>query len=84
MDSARFCCPIRITHHAAKRMRERNIGEIVLLDIIETGIAKYKDEKHLWLFKGYPERADNLLCVAALLGDALIVKTVMHHFKQEE
>jgi len=28
-------------------------------------------------------RDDNLLCVAALVADAVIVKTVMHHFDPE-
>lgn len=65
-------------------MRDRGIDDTLLADIIETGSVNYKDERHLWIFKGYPGRADNLLCVAALLADALIVKTVMHHFTPEE
>jgi len=56
----------------------------LLADIVETGRVKYKDERHLWIFKGYPGRTDNMLCIAALLADALIVKTVMHHFTPEE
>lgn len=84
MNSERFCRAIQLTDHANKRMIERDIDEARLLDIVETGQVKYKDDRHLWLFKGYPDRSDNLLCVAALLSSALIVKTVMHHFAQGE
>ena len=84
MNSERFGCAIRLTDHANKRMVERDIDEARILDLIETGQVKYKDDRHLWLFKGYPDRADNLLCVAALLSDTMIVKTVMHHFTSGE
>jgi hypothetical protein len=84
MNSPRFNRPIRLTDHAKRRMAERGIDEALILNIIETGWVKYKDERHLWIFKDYPDRTDNLLCVAALLADALIVKTVMHHFTPEE
>jgi len=83
MDSQRFNRPIRITHHAKKRMVERCMDERLLLDIIDTGQLKYKDERHLWIFKCYPDRTDNQLCVAALLEDTLIIKTVMHYFSME-
>jgi hypothetical protein len=72
-----------LTTHARKRMAERSISESLLLDIIDTGTLKHKDAQRIWMFKGYPDRADNLLCVAAMLGAALIVKTVMHHFQPE-
>ncbi len=62
-------------------MRERDIGEALLLDLLETGILKRKDEAHGWVYKAYPDRKDNLLCAAVLLGNAVIVKTVMHHFE---
>jgi hypothetical protein len=84
MNSERFGRAIKLTDHANKRMVERDIDDSRILDIIETGQAKYKDDRHLWLFKGYPDRTDNLLCVAALLSSALIVKTVMHHFTPGE
>jgi len=80
MNSERFGRAIQLTDHAKKRMSERDIDGVRILDIIETGQVKYKDERHLWLFKGYQDRSDNLLCVAVLLSSALIVKTVMHHF----
>jgi len=37
MKSNRFHKQICVTHHAAERMKERNITEAMLPDIIETG-----------------------------------------------
>jgi hypothetical protein len=36
---------------------------------------------HHWIDKHYPERQDNLLCVAAVVDDVLVVKTVMHRWE---
>ncbi|MGH8558646.1 MAG: DUF4258 domain-containing protein [Methylococcales bacterium] len=83
MDSLRFDRPVQITRHAKERMTERGISEDLLLDLIETGMARYKDKTRLWLFKGYSERGDNLICAAVVLEDCVIVKTVMHHFQIE-
>jgi len=62
-------------------MAERKIDEAMLLDLIETGEAKYKDEVRLWIFKSYADRNDNLICAAIVLEAALVVKTIMHHFE---
>ena len=35
---------IRVTEHARMRMKERSIDDTMLLDLIETGETKYKDE----------------------------------------
>lgn len=83
MFSARFQLPILVTHYARLRMAERNIDDALLLNLIETGTARHKDENHLWLFKSYIERDDNLLCAAAVLQRALVIKTVMHRFDPE-
>jgi NAD(P)-dependent dehydrogenase (short-subunit alcohol dehydrogenase family) len=40
----------------------------------------HKDETRIWIAKHYGDRADNLLCVAAMLETTLVIKTVMHHF----
>lgn len=52
----------------------------MLLEVIDKGETRYRDDTHLWAFKEFPERHDNLLCAVLVLEDALIVKTVMHHF----
>jgi hypothetical protein len=46
-----------------------------------SGEARYRDAAHLWVFKDFDERSDNLLCAVLVLEDRLIVKTVMHHFE---
>lgn len=61
-------------------MQERNISEIILLEVIDSGETRYKDASHLWAFKEFPERHDNLLCAVLVLEDHVVVKTVMHHF----
>lgn len=64
-------------------MAERAITDDVLLNLIETGEVRHKDDVRLWIAKHYPERADNLLCAAVVLETAVVVKTVMHHFAWE-
>jgi len=80
MFSTRFQRPIVITRHARERMARRCISEALIFEVVETGTAKYKDAAHLWLYKAIAGRGDNLLCAAVVLDDALVVKTVMHHF----
>jgi len=80
MFSERFGKPIAITDHARGRMAARAISDALLRDIIETGEVRNADETRIWIAKHYGDRADNLLCVAAVLETALVIKTVMHHF----
>ena len=61
-------------------MSERNIADAMLLEVIDRGETRYRDSTHLWAFKDFPERNDNLLCAVLVLEDAVVVKTVMHHF----
>ena len=80
MFSERFGKSLVITDHARGRMAARAISEALLLDLIETGEVRYKDETRVWIAKHYEDRSDNLLCMAAALETALVIKTVMHHF----
>lgn len=81
MFSARFQLNVVITTHAARRMAERDVDEALLLRMLDEGGLRYQDATHLWAWLEVPERADNLLCAAVVLDDALIVKTVMHHWE---
>ena len=82
MHSQRFGRPIYVTSHAYVRMIERRISDALLLDFIESGETRYKDDTRLWIYKAYADRSDNLLCAAAALtARAVIVKTVMHRFQ---
>ncbi len=65
-------------------MLQRRISESLILDLIETGEIRKKDEVRLWIFKSYNDRNDNLLCVAVVVEAYLVVKTVMHHFELEQ
>lgn len=80
MFSSRFQRPIVISSHARIRMAERDISEAMLLEVIDSGDTRYKDATHLWAFKEFPERHDNLLCAVLVLEGQVVVKTVMHHF----
>jgi len=80
MFSIRFQRPVVVSSHARIRMIERDISETVLLEVIDSGDTRYKDTAHLWAFKEFPERHDNLLCAVLVLEDCVVVKTVMHHF----
>ena len=80
MFSTRFNRPVVVSSHAKIRMNERDISEAMLLEVIDSGEARYKDATHLWAFKEFPERHDNLLCAVLVLEDRVVVKTVMHHF----
>ena len=80
MFSTRFNRPVVVSSHAKIRMTERDISEAMLLEVIDSGEVRYKDATHLWAFKEFPERHDNLLCAVLVLEDRVVVKTVMHHF----
>lgn len=81
MFSVRFSRPVIVTRHAQQRMQERDIPAKLLLRIIDTGQVRYSDEVRLWAWLEVAERSDNLLCVALVLEDAVVVKTVMHHWE---
>jgi len=80
MFSIRFQRPVVVASHAKIRMIERDISEAMLLEVIDSGDTRYKDAAHLWAFKEFPERHDNLLCAVLVLENCVVVKTVMHHF----
>jgi hypothetical protein len=79
--SQRFARRIIVTRHARLRMAERNIDDHMLVDIIDHGQTRFRDPTHLWAFKHFPARNDNLLCTVLVLEDSVVVKTVMHHFE---
>ena len=55
-------------------MAERDIGEAMLLEVIDSGEVRYEDATHLWAFKEFPERHDNLLCAVWCWRIALSLK----------
>lgn len=84
MFSQRFQKNIRLTHHVRARMEKRDISLELLLVLIETGDIRHKPESDLWIYRQYPERPDNMVCTAVVVGQAVIVKTVMVDWILEE
>ena len=81
MHSTRFNLPVILTEHARVRMAERNIHAALVLEIIDSGTLKEAGNSHYWLYKHLPDRADNLLCVAAVVDNVVVGKTIMHHWE---
>ena len=81
MQSLRFNRPVVISRHAAQRMVERQVTPELLLRVIDEGQMRYSDDVRLWVWLDVPGRDDNLLCAVLVLEDAVIVKTVMHHWE---
>lgn len=83
MFSGRFGLEVHVTRHARERMAQRQIGEALLEELLETREVRYKDEARFWIARAFPDREDNLVCAAVILEDKLVVKTIMHHFQWE-
>jgi hypothetical protein len=62
-------------------MLERDVADERLVELIESGEIRHKDEIRLWITKSYSDRQDHFLCAAVVLENQLVVKTVMHHFE---
>ena len=83
MHSIRFGLPVVLTEHARLRMAERTMDADLILEIIDTGTLKEAGGAHYWLYKPLSGRQDNLLCVAAVIDNVLVVKTIMHHWEPQ-
>ena len=62
-------------------MVERDVSDSLLLQLIDRGVTRYSDATHLWAWMDVPGRNDNLVCAVLVLEDAVIVKTIMHHWE---
>lgn len=50
--------------------------------IADLGLSRITATAHrLWVWLNVPQRNDSLLCAVLVLEDAVIVKTVMHHWE---
>ena len=79
MYSARFNLQVVLTEQATQRMAEGQISLEQVLEIIDSGTVKEAGGLHYWLYKHLTDRTDNLLCVAAVIDNVFVVKTIMHH-----
>ena len=83
MFCQRFGLDVYFTRHARERMSQRGITDADIEYLLQNGTARYKDTTRLWIAMNFPERNDNLVCIAISLEKKLIIKTVMHHFQWE-
>lgn len=79
--SQRLGLNIVMTAHAQSRAAERGISLTMIQAIVDTGEMLEAKPGHLWFFKSFTDRTDNLLCVAAVVENVLVVKTVLHHWR---
>lgn len=79
--SARFDKNVWLTNHPIESMAKRAITLSEVKRVVEDGVWSARDDRHSWLSLHFPERDDNLICAAVLMGDAVILKTVMIHWQ---
>lgn len=82
--SKRFNKPVHLTDHARRRMSQRGLSTGLVQTLIETGQVKPRDPEHGWIFAAIDGRDDNLICAAVIVREALIVKTLMTHWEEQE
>lgn len=82
--SFRFARNVWLTNHARAAMEKRGIDEKTVLQVLETGELLDKGDGHCWLYQELPGRSDNKICAAVVLGQAVVVKTVMVNWQAKE
>jgi hypothetical protein len=53
-------------------MAERNVTEVLLLQVIDEGSTRYSDSTHLWARLDVPGRDDDLVCAVLVLEAAVV------------
>jgi hypothetical protein len=82
--SARFGRGVWLTNHAIEAMAKRHLTLTEVRMLIEQGRVLNKGDGHAWISHHFKARDDNLVCAAVVLGDAVIVKTVMVDWQQRQ
>ena len=82
--SKRFDKTIWVTNHAIESMMKRSLTLDEVKAVIEFGTYETQSAPHGWIFHNLPERDDNLVCVAVVDKEAIIIKTVMINWKLRE
>lgn len=69
-----------ITNHALQRMKERDITKELVLEVLESGDIKQKDEDRYWVYKHIRMRTDNLICLAVKIekSDLIVITTLIN------
>lgn len=68
-----------LTEHAQARIQLRELSIDMIVDVIQTGKIKPKeDEDRFWVYKNFPARSDNSICLSIVIEDPnLIVVTAL-------
>jgi hypothetical protein len=82
--SARFAKRVSLTNHAIEAMAKRHVTLAEVKILIEQGSIREKGHGHAWISHHFPARGDNLVCAAVVVGDTLIVKTIMVDWQQRQ
>jgi hypothetical protein len=83
-ESSRFGKKVWLINHAIESMAKRKVTLAEVKRLIEEGQYHAKDESHGWIFHHFDSRKDNLICVAVVTEQAIVVKTVMVNWKERE
>ena len=74
-----------ITKHARQRMKERDITDDQVLEILTAGDLKQNGESKYWAYKKFHGRSDNLVCLAVKIeGQELVVITTLVNWMPHE
>lgn len=82
--SPRFGKKVWLTNHAIESMAKRKVTLDEVKTLIEEGTYQTQTQSHGWIFRHFPDRADNLVCAAVVNDQTIIVKTVMIDWKQRD
>ncbi|MBB1089715.1 DUF4258 domain-containing protein [Rhodopseudomonas palustris] len=66
-----------MTDHAIEAMYKRHVTVAEIITLIENGDYFEKDKQHGWIFYYFPARSDNNVCAAIVIGQAIVIKTIM-------
>ena len=74
-----------LTEHAQSRIISRDLTLDIVIDVIQTGKVKPKtDENRLWVYKSFPARSDNSICLSIVIEEPnLIVVTALVNWRPE-
>ncbi len=71
--------------HARRSMEKRQKIDLDTLQlIVESGEIKYKTTSDVWTYSKVAGRTDNLICAAAVVAEAVVIKTVMINWEIED
>ncbi len=79
--SKRFNKTVWVTNHAIESMMKRRVTLDEVKRVVEEGEYLLKEPPHGWIFLNLPSRSDNLICVAVVEKESIIIKTVMIDWK---